>query len=313
MPNIESNASLIAASSGINAAACAQEAELIAVLKSNASRKDKADACRILARIGTKNAIAPLVALLGDAEHSHMARYGLETIPDNTVDEALRDALGTLKGRLLTGVIGSLGVRRDGKAVKPLAKLLNCSDALVARAAARALGSIGTAAAAKALGKALDDVCQENQLEFCEGMFRCAEALAKEGRKRTARSVYDRLRKVDGPHQVRAGALRGAVLTRKGSGLKLLQEALRGDDFVLVAAAARTAQEVPGTDVIETLAGELDDLCCPNKQIVVIQTLGMRGCKKAVPALTVAAKKGASEAVRDAAKRALAEIAAAKS
>ncbi len=311
MPNIETNASLIAASSGMNTAN-AQEAELIAVLKANSSRKEKADACRLLARCGTKNAIAPLVAMLGNEEDAHMARYGLETIPDNAVDEALRDALGTLKGRLLTGVIGSLGVRRDGKAVRPLTKLLNNSDSLVAQAAARALGSIGSAAAAKALDKALGRVSKENQLAFCEGLFRCAEALAKEGRKRSARAAYDRLRKVDGPHQVRAGALRGAVLTRKGSGLKLLQEALRGDDFVLVDAADRTAQEMPGTDVIETLANELDDLCCPNKQIVVIQTLGMRGNKKAVPALKAAAKSDSAD-VRDAAKRALGEIAAAKS
>ena len=46
-----------------------------------------------------------------------MARYALETIPDPSVDDALRDALGKLKGRPLLGVIGSLGVRRDAKAV----------------------------------------------------------------------------------------------------------------------------------------------------------------------------------------------------
>ncbi len=43
-----------------------QVAKLIAVLKSDASQKDKADACRELARIGTKDAVAPLAALLPD-------------------------------------------------------------------------------------------------------------------------------------------------------------------------------------------------------------------------------------------------------
>ena len=50
------------------------EAKLLAVLKSNASRKDKADACRHLAVIGTKNAVPVLAALLADEQLSHMAR-----------------------------------------------------------------------------------------------------------------------------------------------------------------------------------------------------------------------------------------------
>ena len=104
-----------------------QVKKLVAVLKSDASQKEKADACRELARIGTKDAVAPLAALLPDEKLSHMARYGLETIPSSAVDKALREAAGKLQGRLLVGVIGSIGVRRDTKAVKLLAKLLQRS------------------------------------------------------------------------------------------------------------------------------------------------------------------------------------------
>src|ERR1039458_5987394 len=100
-----------------------QVTKLCAVLRSDAPQKEKADACRELARIGTKDAVAPLAALLPDDKLSHMARYGLETIPDASVDKALRDAAGKLHGRQLVGVIGSIGVRRDAKAVKALAKL----------------------------------------------------------------------------------------------------------------------------------------------------------------------------------------------
>src|SRR5436190_2023265 len=98
------------------------EAKLIAVLKSDAPRKEKADACRLLALVGTKDSVPTLASLLGDEKLSHMARYGLEPIPDPSVDDALREALGTLRGRPLVGVIGSLGVRRDAKAVEPLAR-----------------------------------------------------------------------------------------------------------------------------------------------------------------------------------------------
>ncbi len=285
--------------------------ELIAVIKSDAQQKEKADACRQLAVIGTKAAVPALAALLPDERLSHMARFALEPIPDPSVDAALRDALGKLQGRLLAGVIGSLGVRRDTQAIAPLSRLLQDADPDVAQAAARALGKIGAPAAAKALEGALATVPTANQLAFCEGLFRCAEALAADGQRDQATGIYDRLRTVQGaPHQVRAGALRGAVLMRQKKGLPLLMEAIRGDDFVLVDAAARTAMEMPGAEVTKALAAELGKLPA-DKQVLVIQTLGKRGDAGALPAL-LAAVKSDTKAVRVAAIRALPEIGDAK-
>ena len=189
-----------------------QEKKLVAVLKSDATQKEKADACRELARIGNKDAVAPLAALLADEKLSHMARYGLETIPDPAVDKALRDAAGKLQGRMLVGVIGSIGVRRDTKAVELLTKLLQDPDNDVAQAAARSLGSIGDSAAAKALLAALPGVSAANQLAFCEGLLRCAEAATATGARKDAQVIYDRLREIQAPHQVRTAALRGAIL-----------------------------------------------------------------------------------------------------
>jgi HEAT repeat protein len=201
------------------------EAKLIAVLKSaDASRKDKADACRLLAIIGGKDSIAPLAALLGNEELSHNARYALEPNPDPAVDEALREALGKVRGGPLVGVIGSIGVRRDAKAIDALAKLLGDSDPVVARAAARALGKIGTIEAASALQAALPNTSAGNKLDFCEGLFRCAESLAASDQKEQAVAIYDELLKLDAAHQVRAGALRGAILTRDRGGPKLLRQ-----------------------------------------------------------------------------------------
>jgi len=121
-------AALLAAAPAV---AADQEAELIAVLKSDAGQFEKHEACRVLAHVATKKAVPTLAAMLGDEKMSHMARYALETIPDPSVDVALRDAMGKLTGRPLLGVIGSLGVRRDAKAVGALAKLLGDADAVV--------------------------------------------------------------------------------------------------------------------------------------------------------------------------------------
>ena len=285
-----------------------QVAKLCAVLRSDAPQKEKADACRELARLGNKDAVAPLAALLADEKLSHMARYGLETIPGSAVDKALREVAGKLHGRALVGVIGSIGVRRDAKAVKLLADLLYTApeNDQVAQAAARALGSIGSQAAATALLDALPGMSAANQLAFCEGLLRCAETAAARGDRKEAMDIYDRLRQVPAPHQVRTAALRGAILTRQKDGLPLLALALHSDDYALVSATARTAQEMPCTPVTRLLAGELPNLP-GDRQDLLIQTLAKRGDEAALPALFVAARKG-EQPVRLAAIRALAQL-----
>lgn len=290
-----------------NQSAKEQEARLIAVLKSDAARKEKADACRELVHIATADAVPVLAGMLADEQLTHMARYAMETIPGPAVDDAFRAALATLKGRPLVGVIGSIGVRRDAKAVQPLSALLRNTEADVAQAAARALGSIGNADAAKALTDSLAGVPAANQVAFCEGLFRCAEAMVAQGQRKEAMGVYDNLRAVpSAPQQVRAGALRGAVLTRGNDGVPMLVEAIRGNDFVLVAAAARTAMEMPGANVTKALADELTKQPA-DKQVLLIQTLGRRGDSGALPTLFDLARTG-GKAVRIAAIRALPEI-----
>ena len=312
-----------------SAAFAAEEAQLLAVLKSSATQKEKADACRELARVASKQSVPVLAGLLGDEKLSHMARYALETIPDPSVDVALRDALGKLQGRPLMGVIGSLGVRHDAKAVDAIAKRLADPNAELVQAAAHALGQIGTSEAVDALRRELRDLTNENifgngapeaaaptkahdaalnakQAAVCEGLLRCAEALSARGQRAESLAIYDRLRRLSrvspqfrlpqAPPSIRAAALRGAILGRQRDGTPLLIEALAGADYALTAAAARTAIEMPGPEVTAALAGELPKLPA-DKQILVINTLGYRGDATAGPALLALASQG-PDAVR---------------
>ncbi len=66
---------------------------LHAVLKSDASIREKGVACKRLAVIGTKESIPVLAELLADDRLAHYARFGLEAIPDSAVDTVFRDAL----------------------------------------------------------------------------------------------------------------------------------------------------------------------------------------------------------------------------
>jgi HEAT repeat protein len=118
-------------------------AKLVALLKdANSSVYAKAKACQRLAVIGDKSAVPALAALLADPQLSHYARVALEPIPDRSADEALRSALGKVQGRLLAGVITSIGSRRDRDAIAALEKLRHDTDSDVARAADAALARI---------------------------------------------------------------------------------------------------------------------------------------------------------------------------
>ena len=283
------------------------EGKLIEIIKSDASHKEKADACRHLAIIGTKKAVAPLAALLGDEKLSHMARYGLEPIPDAAVDEAFRDALGKLKGRPLVGVIGSIGVRRDAKAVAALSKLQHNSDRDVAQAASRALGSIGTSDAAKALTRAMiADSLRHNTLARQEGLLRCAERLAVEGKRSEAIGIYDHLRGLPAAHQVRGGAVRGAILTRGSDGVALLSEYLQNKDYIMFSAAVQAAQEMEGREVTKALTDGMKGLSADNQTLIIL-ALGKRGDAAALPALSGLAKSG-EKSVRIAAIKAMPDI-----
>jgi HEAT repeat protein len=271
----------------LTGAALAQEDKLIGILKSDAPLREKADACRELAHLGTAQAVPTLAPLLSDEKLSHMARYALEPIADPSVDTALRNALGKLKGPLLVGVIDSLGVRKDTQAVEPLAKFLTDADPAVAQAAARALGSIG-GTAAEALENALSDGSPANRLAVCEGLFRCAEAMT--GADATA--IYDEVRALpDLPHRARLAALRGSILSRGSGGVPLLVETIRAESYKMSAGAMGISMEMPGKDVTTALAGELPQ-ANQQKRLLLLQTLGNRGDPAAVSAIVPLAKTG---------------------
>ena len=269
--------------------AFAQEDKLIAMLKSDAPWKEKADACRELARVGTRQAVPVLAPLLVDEQLSHMARFALEPIADPSVDAALREALAQVQGRSLVGVIQSLGVRQDAQAVEPLAKLLAAADPSVAQAAARALGRIGSRAV-PALHGTLSAGSPATQVAVCEGLFRCAEAMPGP----EAAVIYDQLQALPNlPHHLRVAAWSGAVRSRGTQGVPLMVEAIRTGSPVPTADAIRVSMDLPGAEVTQALVGALAE-ANEEKQILLLQTLAYRGDATAAPALIALAQSGSA-------------------
>ena len=187
-------------------------AELVTLLKKpDATAFEKAKACRRLAVVGTKEAVPAAAALLTDPQLSHYGRYALEGIPDPAADDALRAALPKLKGLLLIGVINSIGQRRDAKALAPLTKLLNDSDAEVGRAAAAAIGRIPGPQAAKVLMEALGRAKGPVRMAVGDASLVSAEGLLAQGHRAEALALYNMLTAADVPKPVRLAAMHGII------------------------------------------------------------------------------------------------------
>jgi HEAT repeat protein len=280
-----------------------KQRKLIGVLQSDAAPQEKALTCKFLAIYGTAEAVPVLAPLLTDPELSSWARIALEAIPGSAADEALRAALAKVQGRLLVGVINSLGRRHDARAVPDLVKLLPAGDPEVASAAAAALGSIGGDPAAKALERALTEERPAVRAEVAEACVRCAERYLAEMKNAAAVRLYDLVRQAKVPQQRMLEATRGAILARQTAGIPLLIEMLESPDKALLSIGLRTARELPGRPVTEALAAQLDKTI-PERQPSLLLVLADRRDDAALPALTKMARGGPS-AVRIAAVEAL--------
>ena len=269
------------------------ERQLIAVLESaDSPPAEKAITCKKLAVFGSKDAVAALAPLLDDQELISWARIALEAIPGAEADQALRDAMGRLKGRSLIGVINSIGFRRDTGAVAGLTEKLQNQDAEVASAAAVALGKIGNEAATKVLRQSLAGAAQSVRSAVAEGCIYCAERLLAEGEASQAAAIYDEVLAADVPKQRILEATRGAILARGSEGIPLLVEQLRSDDKQFHQIALMTARELPGKAVADAVADEMEK-ATPQRGALLLSVLVDRGDASASPTMIKLATSGA--------------------
>lgn len=274
----------------VRAADAPSEKNLLAALKTGAPA-EKALTCKQLAVYGSSAAVPELAKLLSDEQLASWSRIALEAIPGNAAAEALRNATYTLEGKLLVGVINSIGVRRDAGSVEPLIARLRDPDAEVASAAAVALGRIGNAAAAKPLREALTTAPAKVRSAVAEGCILCAEQYLAAGNSAEATAIYDAVRKADVPRPRIIEATRGAILARNQQGIPLLLEQLRSPDKALFQIGLSTAREFPGGEVDQALAAELDR-AAPERAPLVLLAMADRPQTVVLPAVLKAAGKG---------------------
>jgi HEAT repeat protein len=191
-------------------------------------------------------------------------------------------------------VINSVAVRRDAKAVGGLVKKLKDADPDVASAAAIALGHIGGTKATEALKRALPNAPTAVRPAIAEGCLRCAEGFLAQRNSGEAIELYDFVRGASVPRQKGLEATRGAILARGLDGIPLLLDQLRSADKAQLNMGLSTARELPGREVTEALATELQR-CLPDRQTRILLALAERGDPAASPVVLAAAAAGSRE------------------
>jgi hypothetical protein len=186
------------------------EKRLLTALQSDISHDAKGFVCRMLTIVGGAASVPVLAGLLADEYLSHMARYVLERLQAPQAGQALLDSLPRQSRKLKIGVISSLGSRREASAVPALSGLLKDQDVPVARAAATALGEIGTSEAATAL-EASSPSAAETRRAVIDARLACAEALLADDKKAAALGIYKSLAGDGQGRLVRLAATRGML------------------------------------------------------------------------------------------------------
>ncbi len=289
------------------AAPADEEQELIQVLQSERSPREKDAACARLKRIGTARAVPALAALLADEQLSHSARYALESMPWPEAGQALREAPGKTTGLTKVGIINSLAVRGDTQAVPALAKLVaepargasaGPADAglAVTTAAAAALGQIGGPAALSTLDTALGNSTGPAKDAVIDALLRCANRLLASGDHAQALSVFQGIDQTRTKDFVRIAAYRGLILASGKNALGLMTEAIVSKDAPSRTAALQLVREVDAPGATEAFAKLLATVG-PAVQVALIGGLAQRGDPAAAPAIaSLAASAGVSPA-----------------
>ncbi len=249
------------------------EKSLCEFLSTDATFAAKQFVCHQLSIIGTEDSVPALAKLLDNEKTSDMARYALERIPGAAVDEALRKSLASTSGKVQIGIINSIGVRRDTKAVPELEKLAGGSDNDIAAAAIAALGKIADSKSLDALAKIKSQVkCDLIQVAL-DSYLLCADELAKTDKPKAAK-IYEELYKKDNPDNIRVAALKG-LLSVSDEPAKVIADVLKDDNAEMQTAAIAIARDIPDKKVTGVLAAALEKLA-PAQQIQALSALGHR-------------------------------------
>ncbi|MCF7976325.1 MAG: ThuA domain-containing protein [Phycisphaerae bacterium] len=269
------------------------EARLLTALNAQGtSVAGKQFCCRMLRRIGTAQSVPSLAKLLADPELSHMARFALQLMPAPEAGAALRQAVTALDGDLRTGVIVTLGLRGERRAVAELAPLVSENDRQTALAAIKALGEIGGRRSARTLQDA--SVLRTLRVDRDDALLMCADSMAARNQAEQAMSIYQNLIAPTYSTWIRIAAYQGLIKADPQQAGTIILALLRDKNINLQRAAGKFIAQIPGQAMTESLAQQLASLDS-EAQVLLLSALETRQDKTAAPYVQKAATSDNSD------------------
>ena len=227
-------------------------------------------ACLQLRFVGTSAQVPVLAKYLNRTEDFDHARMALQMIPGEASLIPFREALKTMKGKMLLGVIESLAAREDAVSVPALKTLIESEDRAVAIAAVAALGAFETE-----IETLLKINAPDLEQARLSALLRVAHRLCAEGNTEKAGEIFSKLSSRQTPGTFRHSALEGQ--------LKLLSATDRNEtvyrwffeeDTAKNRVAASHLGELSAAQ-FEVLTGKLDELP-PQAKIVLLENSAER-------------------------------------
>jgi len=182
--------------------------QLAKLLESDATLECKSFVCRQLWFVDSADSVPVLGRMLADEKTVDMACYALCQDPSPAAGNALRNALGGARGKVLIPIVNLLGDRRDAQSVDSISALVFGEDEAVVEAAVGALGKIGGTQAANTLARARAHGGPETRLAATHAYLQCAETLLVKGMKDEATAIFKELAGAGEPEPVRNVAIR---------------------------------------------------------------------------------------------------------
>lgn len=215
-------------------------------LQSDASLAGKQSVCYFLGPIATGKSIPALTSLLDEKTTSEMALSVIVMIPDVSVDKILRDHLKTADDALKAGIIQSIAIRKDPKAVKLLKDYANHPDRIISSSAIHALGAIGNAQAAKALGKLFLHLSPPLKWQVADQYLVAADHLHDSGDEKIGYMIYEEVYDADPPLSIKMAALEGMLKDPIIRAEAMFLNILNTKDLRLIRATMPVLRDYPG-------------------------------------------------------------------
>lgn len=264
------------------------ERRLLGILESRvSSAAAKAYAAKQLYRLCDEDTVPALRALLLRQDTSDLARKGLERIDHPDAQEALLYAFDRATGSVLTGIVESLGERRDPSAVDPLRRLAKSGNIAITRVALDALSKIPGRASMHALDWCRRNLSWKMRPEATEAYIRCGWTCLEYGDYETAGDLFDVLLIDAETMEIRVEGLRGLIRAERQDAVPIIIDALSSGEPALQATAAEEAGSVPGRAATEAFIKYFPSVT-PENQVILLHVFGERGDEAALPAILLA-------------------------